>query len=245
MAKFVFRPENIKESLRYYKEDGYGEINSELRSSLSLDNLEESIKNHVENIDSVMKQGDSMTLYRGFHNIDSFFRNELNSVIVDQAYSSCSKDISVSAKFTENLCCIIEFYLPREIKRYEYQDKKYENEVLLQRNLQFQILEPKKTYKGIRVHFAIVSIYTPPVISQEVLDKTRELIQDSVGIDDVIESIVEDLLEDDFTDKSDKSELGQSIMISIEQRKNIVSPEIYQKLKDNVEKISEIIQQKL
>jgi hypothetical protein len=243
MAKYLST--DLYESLRYYKEDGYGEINSELRSCLSFNDLDKTIKKHVENIDSVMKPGNSLVLYRGFHNIDSYFSGDVSSIIVDQAYSSCSTDISVSAKFTENMCCIIKFYLPEEIKRYEYKDKKYESEVLLERNLKFQILEAQEFYKGIRVHFAIVTKFLPPVINPEVIEKTKELIEDSVKIEDVVESIVDEILEEDFLDKSNKEELKETILLSIEQRKTILPPTLYDKMKQNIDNITELVQEKI
>jgi hypothetical protein len=151
-----------------------------LRSALSFDDLDNTTKKHVRNIDNAMTTGESLVLYRGFHNIDSYFNEDSSSVITDQGYSSCSADINVAAQFTENMCCIIKFYLPGDIKRYNYKDDEiYEKEILLERNLQYQILGHSEIYKGIRMYFAIVSRFIQPKINPIVLEKTRELIENS------------------------------------------------------------------
>ena len=42
--------------------------------------------------------------------------------------------------------------------------------------LQFQILNKWEVYRGIKMYFAVVSKFIPPVIDPEILEKTRELI---------------------------------------------------------------------
>jgi hypothetical protein len=160
-------------------------LNKILRSTLSFDDLDNTTKQHVRNIDSAMTTGESLVLYRGFNNIDSYFNEDLSSVITDQGYSSCSTDINIAASFTNGSCCIIKFFLPDDIKRIF----KNKHDILLERNLQFQILNKKEVYRGIWVYIVVVSKFIPVHISSNVLEKTNELMETNKTSEDIRERI--------------------------------------------------------
>jgi len=145
------------ESLKYYKEDGYREINDFLRDIRNTDTMlkslpdgkykkYEKIKKHISNIDSLFKNenykyNDKKILYRGF---SPYYGKETKTD--EYGYGSTTKNIDVALSFTSQNCCILEFYLPENVKGIDMSktnisndsyEEDYEEEVLLERNIQF------------------------------------------------------------------------------------------------------------
>ena len=171
-------PNEGKESLDFYKELGYGDINTFLRLHSLPDKVPSStimqientnlipLMNHVSNIDKELYSNETpanrMTipngtvLYRGLNMImDGLYKT---SIIVNKGFSSCTTDLNVTRSFVNttepvgDYCCIVAFTLPSDIKYYVYPDddkKDREREVLLERNTQFSMFEKITDY---RVH---------------------------------------------------------------------------------------------
>lgn len=147
------------ESLKYYKEDGYREINEFLRDIRNTDSMlkslpdkkyknYEKIKKHILNIDNLFKitkyqYNDKQILYRGF---SPYYGKETKTD--EYGYVSTTKNIDVALSFASQNCCILEFYLPENVKGIDMskankskdsylEEEDYEEEVLLERNIQF------------------------------------------------------------------------------------------------------------
>ena len=222
-----------KDSIKAYKGELYGEINSSLRgSSGDLDKIEPKIRKHIENIDSFMKEGEKdkyLVLYRGIYNLRNFlrFNNSIDSSprIIDLAFSSATKNIKVTRSFVDmNGCCVLAFVLSSEIKRYVYGDELAEDEVLLQRNLQF-ILESDQpiidSSNKIQIYKAIVKPYDPPKITKkdfDMLEKLEHEIEEKLNIGEIgdIEEIYQELKELSF----DSNITEEDIDIYIEDNKH-------------------------
>jgi hypothetical protein len=124
-------------SLEMYKGNGYYDINDSLRN-LEFDEINETTKTHIKNIDSFMKTGkEDIVVYRGLPDLYSIL-NE-NSELINFSFTSVTTDIMVAQKFSNYYkCCVIKFTLPRKIKRHVFDDDR-EGEILLQRNTKFII----------------------------------------------------------------------------------------------------------
>jgi hypothetical protein len=193
-----------QESIKAYKGELYGDINSSLReSSGDLDKIDPQIRKHIENIDSSMKEGEKdkyLVLYRGISNLRNFlrFNNSIDSSprIIDLAFSSATKNIKVTKSFVDmNGCCVLAFVVPSEIKRYVYGDQLGEDEVLLQRNLQFILEsdEPKiDSSNKLQIYKAIVKPYDPPQITKkdfEMLEKLEQEIEEKLDIEEIYQEL--------------------------------------------------------
>jgi uncharacterized protein YbcC (UPF0753/DUF2309 family) len=165
------------ESLLYYKEDGYLDINNFLRTTpitvpknLNSTKINKHIKdlkikkndykeyvekqlNHIKNIDSYMTYTPySKTFYRGFSHMNDTFDKLLKEggSLISKNYSSVSYDKNIPKNFiNENVgCCLLSFKIPMDIKSFDFEplEKKHkhleqEKEVLLERNIEFEIIE--------------------------------------------------------------------------------------------------------
>lgn len=176
------------DSLRYYKEDGYLEINQSLRNHLTVDAISPEIRQHIFNIDKKMvlpKQ--TYKLYRGYSNLRKLLVMLDNPILIEKAYSSCTTSLETTFGFVKDeneysKCCIMEFLLSPEsnIKIYEFRDERREKEILLERGVQFTIThERQKKVNGVfyTIFTAVVSKYTPPIIPEKVIEKTLEMIE--------------------------------------------------------------------
>jgi hypothetical protein len=196
-------------SIKAYKGESYGDINTALReSSGNLEQIGTSIRKHIENIDSLMKEGpEERILYRGIQGLPFFLdtSNKIgsNPILIQLAFSSATRNIKVTRSFVDkNGCCVLAFPLTSDIKRYDFGDKQ-EEEVLLQRNIQF-ILEsdiPEIDVKNkIQIYKAIVKPYNPPKITQQdfnMLGNLIEEIDEKINLEN-IEEIYEELKESSF-----------------------------------------------
>ena len=113
-----------------------------------------------------MTAGDEFRLYRGMKGLENFL--EHSNVLVHKNFCSASKDIEISKRFQSGKCCILTFLLPKNIKRYDYNDIAYEKKVLIQRNVQFTIDLKYRMVDGIKLFDAVVSTYEPPVIKMDI-----------------------------------------------------------------------------
>ena len=202
----------MSESLRYYKDVGYGVINSTMRSIVSLDEIQDNtIKSHIQNIESSMKKGSGdLTLYRGVPNLLSYIQNESN-ILIERGFCSTSPDIMVSTNFTSEKCCILCFKLPKDLLRYEYRSAR-EPEILVQRNIQFIV--DTSTYhviNGYRVFHALVKVYEPPRLSPEER-KQQEVMMSDLDLQQLASSIIEDLTEFD-SESVTKEEVIANVML--------------------------------
>jgi hypothetical protein len=155
------------DSLDYYKigkapyDIGYIKINKALRSK-NITNIDPDIYKHIQNIDNAMTTGsiDTNWYYRGLHtliniekieNVDTYIINELG-------FTSISPNPLVAKKFIDHHSsrCLLKFIIPPTVKRYIYNNW-WEEETLLQRNLQFLILKNgTEEFEGIKVYTAII-----------------------------------------------------------------------------------------
>lgn len=161
----------MTESLKYYQGLGYGKINSFLRDpdfkeSLLENNKDDEIVNHINNIDSKLEYNTLSGLYfRGISG--SFIPQSVQSssgIIVNSAFTSTTSNEKIAQSFVDTEgCCILVFKIPQNLKTYKYSYTGYsEDEVLVERNTQFKIIEKgKKNY-----YFAELHKYTPPVKNQ-------------------------------------------------------------------------------
>jgi hypothetical protein len=197
---------SVLESLKSYKGILYGDINLSLRENISLDKIDPTIRRHIENIDSSMKNGDrDIILYRGIPRLHSFleYYKDIDEEkigtprIIELGFSSASKKIDVTRSFVDKIgCCVLSFVLPKEIKRYDFSDK-YEDEILIERNIQFilQSDEPLiDTNRKLQIYKAIVKSYIPPKITEKDI-KLLDKIDEELGLES-IESIAREIYEE-------------------------------------------------
>jgi hypothetical protein len=148
-----------EDSLRYYKGEGYGDINSALRSQFT-ETIPRNIQKHIENIDRKMDKGSkNIRVYRGIPAIKRFIGNDETLIIPNLGYSSVTTDINVAKRFTVDSCCIISFILPADMGRYDYKDSD-EKELLVQRNTQLLLdiedisdLDSKTFFNAVIAHY--------------------------------------------------------------------------------------------
>jgi hypothetical protein len=88
----------------------------------------------------------------------------------DRGFVSTSLDIDTAFKFSDGDCCIITFTLPDNIHawidtRNNSGKKRGENEVILERNIEFFDITYTKNFKGARVYSCGVRYY--PMTTQD------------------------------------------------------------------------------
>ena len=204
---------DTQDSIKAYKQEAYGEINSALRESLSVDNIQDrTIRDHIKNIDSKMKEGKrDMVLYRGIPRLDKFLKyySEIDEEkfgvprIIELAFSSASRNIDVTSKFVDMQgCCIMAFTLPKEIKRYDFADTKYEDEVLIERSVQYIIESDEPTIdtrRRVKIYRAIIKPYISPQITDKDLQSLPNIEEElDINKKDDIEELYKDLKEQSF-----------------------------------------------
>ncbi len=206
------------DSIKAYKGEYYSDINTLLRSNTPLDDMPPLLRRHIENIDSKMKKGDrNITLYRGvkgLHNFLNYYESNSGSpTLIELAFCSSSKKLQVVQKefVDKNGCCVLAFTLPPNIKRYDFQDDRYEAEVLIQRNVQF-ILESDEPVidksRNLQIYSAVVKPYDPPLITkkdEKLLDQTHNEIaleiqqeENKEDLDDIAKELYNDLNDESF-----------------------------------------------
>jgi hypothetical protein len=157
--------------IEFYKAEGYGVINEYLRFPHQ-SNIPLRIKECINDIDAHMKYQPSLKgvpLYRGIRNIDNYIQN--GGIVVHLNYASASPDLNSAESFADGQCCVLKFYLPPDIKAYVYEND-YEKEVLIQRGVQFTIMENL----GENIYSAILSLYKYPEINlSKALTLTKKL----------------------------------------------------------------------
>ena len=177
--------EDVKRSLRHYKESGYIMINGALRFQ-DYEKIEESDKRHIENIDSVMVEGESMILHRGIKDCAELLGKIKGNILIDKGFTSASKKESRAENFAYDkklydkklFGCIITFKLPPNIKRYEYRGDELEKEVLIQRNTMLMLEMEKETRKnGFRYIPATIRVFDPRKTEEEKKD-LEEVVQE-------------------------------------------------------------------
>lgn len=166
-----------EESLRRYLNEGYGLINGALGQALSLDDIQDKqVLTDIRNLDSLMERGPEIRLYRGMTlNLEEIL-SETTRILVHKNFCSASKSLDIATEFTDNGCCVLSFILPENIKRYEVQGGR-EREVLVQRNVQFEIQRSYRVLKGgVHVFDSFIVPYDPPVVDPAAAQRiTREL----------------------------------------------------------------------
>ena len=166
--------EEVKESLRHYKESGYIMINGALRFQ-NYEKIEESDKRHIANIDSVMVEGESMILHRGIKDCAELLGKIKGNILIDKGFTSASKKESRAENFAYDkkkdkklFGCVISFKLPSNIKRYEYRGDNLEKEVLIQRNTMLTLEMEKEMIKnGFRYIPATIRVFDPRKTEEE------------------------------------------------------------------------------
>jgi hypothetical protein len=165
-------------SIYYYKSTGYGAINLALRLN-ALERESDAIQAHVASIDAVMKRGDRpIKLFRGVRDLMDIIESQGGTDrMIELGYTSASRRMPVAQQFVDGECCLVVFVLPPEIKRYDFQDEKYEDEVLIQRNVQIILNDPNSynVVNGKRVFTATIEPYTPPAKTAEKERQMAEL----------------------------------------------------------------------
>jgi hypothetical protein len=177
---------NSRDSLHWYKKDGYVPINRYLRTRPLPDTVratvertpEQEIIRHVAAIDREIRQRQvpEIELYRGVP--PEVFQGR--ETLYEFGYSSTTTDPAVAAKFADRAagCCLMKMLVDAsdEIFGYPFQVEGVdgESEVVLQRNLKFIATgETETTSDGLRViHFRIEHI-----LSDE-LDHRRQQIRE-------------------------------------------------------------------
>jgi len=153
--------------INYYQSLGYGKINSFLRDpdfkeSLLETNSDDEIVNHINNIDSKLKYNYLPDIYfRGISG--SFIPQAVQSssgIIVNTAFTSTTSNEKVVQSFVDNNgCCILVFKIPPNLKTHKYSYSGYsEDEILVERNTQFKIIEKGKK---IITSLNYINIYHP------------------------------------------------------------------------------------
>jgi hypothetical protein len=127
-------------SIQYYKDQGYEEINSQLREG----ELDEEHEEHVRNIDALVqnKGKEKVILYRGqkYKPLKTFR---------DMAYVSTSTNENIAREFASPECCMMEIIVPENVLRYDVTPRyhiKNEREILLQRGLYFRQVSQRDGY---------------------------------------------------------------------------------------------------
>jgi hypothetical protein len=156
----------LLDSLEYYKIGkpqqgmGYIKINKALRS----ENIDPDVYKHIQNIDNAMTTGsiDTIWYYKGINSkliIEKIEDDKYSSIIKELGFTSITPNPLVAKKFIDqqSSCCLLKFIIPPNVKRYVYNDW-WEEETLLQRNLQFFILKNgmDEEIEGIKVYTAII-----------------------------------------------------------------------------------------
>jgi hypothetical protein len=125
-----------EDSLKFYKGEGYGEINDYLHGRQK---PQENTLKHISNIDSVLSNEPHLrqVYYRG---IRGTIRIK-NKSIINTGYSSVSKEFDIAQRefAGKDGCCVLAFTIPHSIKYYEYQSDTNEGELLIERNIKFII----------------------------------------------------------------------------------------------------------
>ena len=161
-------------SLSFYQGNGYLKINKFFRDFQDLDKI---IK-HTKRIDNVLTTKHvGKTVYRGISNLSALLditsEAGFDHTFIDHGYSSTSTDFCKAVRFTENSCCVLSFSIPEGIKGFHFSEdenndfmKMKEDEILLERNLQYFLSEPV-LINGIKVYPCIVKKYIPNVSDKD------------------------------------------------------------------------------
>lgn len=157
----------IESVLKGYKRNGYP-INRALINSKAFSDISPEIQKTILTIEKALKPGNEIRLYRGMSNIDNLIK--ISNVLVHKNFCSASKDIEIAQMFADE-CCILSFLLPEYIKRYDYNDAK-EQEVLIQRNVQFTIDPDYRVIDGVKVFDSTISLYEEPKINNKLQEKS-------------------------------------------------------------------------
>jgi hypothetical protein len=163
--------ESQKKSLIKYKGSQYKRINRALLEANDFAEIGGETREDILNIDSVMKKGDEIRLYRGLKDIEDLLK--ISNVLVHKNFCSASKNIDISRRFSKGGCCILTFLLPPNIKRYDFTEEK-EFEVLIERNVQFTISPQYRVIYFVKVYDAVISPYVPPHIDKALVKKSSQ-----------------------------------------------------------------------
>jgi len=156
---------NNELSLKYYQDNGFYFINTYLRENIfdekfiskhKINYVElEKIKNHIKNIDELFleksKKSSNLVVYRGI-NSSKIYQGK------DLGYVSTSLNFDIAKKFAGTSGIIYELLIDNNVS---YLDcnlwNNNENEIILERNLNYTIVSTKKINKNI-IYIMSVSV---------------------------------------------------------------------------------------
>lgn len=123
---------------------------------------------HIISLDSAMYNDGkykNKVLYRG---ISSDMKEMIdNGIIVNKAFTPITHYIDDAKKYTDNLCCIIAFMIPDDVKYFEATSM-MKQELILQRNTQFiHFKQLPHGHRGTNIYSCILTHYTVPDITQQ------------------------------------------------------------------------------
>jgi hypothetical protein len=201
------------ESLSFYQGDGYQNINKLLRIP-----DKDTLFNHIKKIDKTLtNKHEGETVYRGIPNLSTLLKSTteagFNHTFIDHGYSSTTTNFCKSYSFLKaGTCCILAFTIPKGVKGFSFNEKDKtdfknmnEDEILLERNLQYFLTEPVVINK-LTVYPCIVKKYIPNVSEEDI--KNALLVKENlVKMKDEIPKQTEDYIVDQIIEWIDKQPL--------------------------------------
>ena len=177
-------PVPITNTLLWYSDEGYQDLNKNLRYGSPLTDEQYT---HLQNLDYIFSKlvpiNHSITVYKGI---------DILHIESDKAYVSTTYHEKQTHEFTGDGCCVIVFTVvpgSRVLSMEKYSVHGHEKEILLNKNGKFEItgIEDVKPYKKIHVTYlptSALQVETLSEIQTQVFDqiKTKELIERIVNI---------------------------------------------------------------
>lgn len=198
-------------SLTFYQGDGHKKINKLLRDFGDRDTL----LDHIKKIDKTLSDKyEGETVYRGIPNLTGLLNKTTEAgfdhTFIDHGYSSTTTNFCKSYYFlNEDLCCILAFSIPKGVKGFSFNEKEKtdfrnmkEDEILLERNLQYFLTEPIVINK-LTVYPCIVKKYIPNV-SEKDMRNALLLTENLVKMKNDISKQTEDYIVDQIVEWIDQ-----------------------------------------
>ena len=156
-------PKNIVDSIEWYSDEGYRNLNTRLRNGHGLTNEQEM---HMTNISSIFEHikplSQSLTLYKGV---------ETEEIKPDKAYVSTTYSIEQAYEFTKGTCCVIVFTVVPGSKVLSIESASVhfdEREILLDKDGQFFITGVEKRHPKTLIHITYLPKMSQPVALSKV-----------------------------------------------------------------------------
>jgi len=121
---------------------------------------------------SLLENPGGIRVYRGIKDFKKLIetnKENCNNCIIDLGFSSTTTNYNITKNFIgEDMCCILSFYIPDDIKFYPYlllhegilQDQEDEQEIILETSLKFTVL-PDSISTNTNIYNTTVEKYKP------------------------------------------------------------------------------------